>query len=100
MGPKRLELLRELVPKARVIALLVNPNNPIAELQVLEMQEPARSLGVALDVVRASTERELGTAFATLTQQRADALLVANDPVFTGLRDHIVELAARHPFPR
>ncbi len=63
MEPKRLELLHELVPKAAVIAFLINPSNRIAESRVLEMQEPARSLGLQLDVLRASSEHELETAF-------------------------------------
>jgi putative ABC transport system substrate-binding protein len=99
LGPKRLELLRELVPQARVIAILANPTNRIAELQQLEMQAPARSLGLKLIVLRASTERELDTAFATLAQQGVGALLVANDPFFLSRRELLVALAARHAVP-
>ena len=99
LGPKRLELLRELVPQATVIAVLANPTNRIAELQLLEMQEPARSLGLKLIVLRASTERELDTAFATLVQQGVGALLVANDPFFLSRRELLVALAARHAIP-
>jgi putative ABC transport system substrate-binding protein len=99
LGPKRLELLRQLVPQATVIAVLANPTNRIAELQLLEMQEPARSLGLKLIVLRASTERELNTAFATLAQQGIDALLVANDPFFLSRRELLVALAARHAVP-
>jgi ABC-type uncharacterized transport system substrate-binding protein len=96
LGPKRLELLRELVPQAIVIAILLNPSNRIAELQMLEMQEPARSLGLKLIVLRASTERELDSAFATLAQQGVGALLVANDPLFVSERKRLVTLAADH----
>jgi putative ABC transport system substrate-binding protein len=86
LGPKRFELLRELVPQATVIAVLVNPTNQVGELQLLGMQEPARSLGLKLIVLRASTERELDTAFATLVQQGVGALLVVNDPFFLSRR--------------
>jgi ABC-type uncharacterized transport system substrate-binding protein len=99
LGPKRLELLRELVPQATVMAVLVNPTNQAGELQLLEMQEPARSLGLTLIVLRASTERELNTAFATLAQQGVGALLVANDPFFLSRRELLVALAARHAVP-
>ena len=99
LGPKRLELLRELVPQATVIAVLVNPTNQVGELQLLEMQEPARSLGLKLIVLRASTERELDTAFATLAQQGVGALLVVNDPFFLSRRELLVALAARHAIP-
>ena len=99
LGPKRLELLRELVPQATVIAVLVNPTNQVGELQLLEMQEPARSLGLKLIVLRASTERELDTAFATLAQQGVGALLVVNDPFFLSRRELLVALAARHAVP-
>jgi putative ABC transport system substrate-binding protein len=99
LGPKRLELLRELVPQATVIAVLVNPTNQAGELQLLEMQEPARSLGLKLIVLRASTERELDTAFATLVQQGVGALLVVNDPFFLSWSELLVALAARHAVP-
>jgi putative tryptophan/tyrosine transport system substrate-binding protein len=99
LGPKRLELLRELVPQATVIAVLVNPTNQVGELQLLEMQEPARSLGLKLIVLRASTERELDTAFATLVQQGVGALLVVNDPFFLSRRELLIALAARYAIP-
>jgi putative ABC transport system substrate-binding protein len=99
LGPKRLELLRELVPQATVIAVLVNPTNQVGELQLLEMQRPARSLGLKLIVLKASTERELDTAFATLAQQGVGALLVVNDPFFLSRRELLVALAARHAIP-
>jgi putative ABC transport system substrate-binding protein len=99
LGPKRLELLQELVPRASVIGVLLNPSNRIAELQMLELQEAARSLGLKLIVLRASTERELDSAFATLAQQRVGALLVANDPWFISERKRLVTLAAHHAVP-
>jgi putative ABC transport system substrate-binding protein len=96
---KRLELLHELVPRATGIAILLNPTNRIAERQLLEAQEAARSRSVNLMVVKAGTERELETAFATLVQEQAGALLVTNDPFFISQRRLLVGLAARHAIP-
>ena len=95
--PKRLELLHELVPKATTIAILVNPDNQAADNQVREIQDAARSLGLKLVVLKASTEREVDAAFTTLAQQEAGALLVATDP-FLG-SDQIIGLAARYKVP-
>jgi len=97
LAAKRLELLREFVPNATLIAFLVNPNSPNAGPDVTEAQDAARSL--QLLVVRAGTERELAGAFATLVEQRAGALLVAADAFFISRRDQLVELAARHMVP-
>ena len=94
---KRLELLHELVPKAITIAFLVNPLNPAADSQILEMQNATRSLGLNLNVVNASTEREVDTAFAELVKQEAAALLVATDP-FLG-SERITALAVRYKIP-
>jgi len=99
LGPKRLELLHELVPTATAIALLRNPSIPNAEVQLRDLQEAARTLGLQLRVLRASTDRDIDTVFATLVQQRADALLVANDPFFVSRRDQIVAQAARNALP-
>ena len=99
LAAKRLELLRELVPNATLIAFLVNPNNSNAEADLTEAQDGARSLGLQLLVVRAGTERELAGAFATLVEQRAGALLVDADAFFISRRDQLVELAARHMVP-
>ena len=96
--PKRLELLSELVPQAGVIALFVDPNNPNPEPTIRDMQEAARAKGVQLHLLKASTESEIDTAFATLIQLRADALLPA-DPLFDSRREQIVGLAARHAVP-
>jgi putative ABC transport system substrate-binding protein len=95
--PKRLELLRELVPRATVIAFLVNPVNPAADHQLQEMREAARSLGLPLNVMKASTERELEAAVATLAQQGASALLIATDPFLGG--DQLIALAAHYEVP-
>jgi putative tryptophan/tyrosine transport system substrate-binding protein len=99
LTPKRLELLSELVPAARVIALLVNPNNANAERNVQDAQGAARAKGVQLAILRASTEGEIADAFASLDQLQASALLVGADPFFFGRREQIVELASRHAVP-
>ena len=97
--PKRLELLSEMVPQARVIALLVNPHGPEAEPTVRDAQEAARAKGVQLPVLNASTESEIDAAFATLIQRQAGALLFGNDPFFFNRREQIVALAARDAVP-
>jgi putative ABC transport system substrate-binding protein len=96
---KRLELLHELTPAAAVIGMLVNPNFPGSDVQLRDAQKAARTLGLQLIVVRASSEREFDTAFATLVQQRAGALVVGADAFFLGLRDQLVALAGRHALP-
>jgi putative tryptophan/tyrosine transport system substrate-binding protein len=97
---KRLGLLQELAPKANVVAVLVNPNNhPAAELQSGEVREAARSLGLQLHVLNASSEGDFDAAFAALTQLRAGALLVAADSFFYSRRDQLVVLAALHAIP-
>ena len=99
LGPKRLELLRELVPKAAVIAFLVNPRSQIAEIQVKDVQEAARVVGQKLHVLNASTESEIDRAFTTLIQRKASALLMSADLFFQVQRDQLVALAARYAIP-
>ena len=96
---KRLELLSELVPQARVIALLVNPNNAAAEPVIRNTQEAAGAKGVQLRILKASTESEIDGAFATLVQLHAGALLILPDPLFDGRREQLVTLASRHAVP-
>ena len=97
--PKRLELLTELVPQARVIGLLVNPNDPRAEGLIRDMQEAARTKGVQLPILKASTEGEIDAAFTTLVQLPAGALVVSADPLFSSRREQLVALASRHAVP-
>ncbi len=98
MHPKRLELLCELVPQARVIALLVNPSFPGAERTIEAVQEAARARGVKVIVVNARREDDIDAAFATLVDQ-AGALIVGSDPFFGNQREQLVALASRHAIP-
>jgi ABC-type uncharacterized transport system substrate-binding protein len=92
LGPKRLGLLLELLPNTTIIALLVNPNNVEVGSQPGDVLQAAHKLNRQLYVLNASTEKEIDTAFATLVQQRAEALVV-------GRREQFVALAARHALP-
>jgi ABC-type uncharacterized transport system substrate-binding protein len=96
---KRLELLHELVPKASVIALLVNPDNPSFESNVKAVQDAARSLGQQVRVLNASTVQEIDAAFVALVQLRAGALFVVSDGFFLDRREQIAALTARHAVP-
>jgi putative ABC transport system substrate-binding protein len=96
---KRLGLLHEIAPNATTVAVLVNPNYPDAESQLREVQEAARTLGVQLLVLKASSEGDFDTVFATLIQRRAGVLLVASDPFLFSRRDQLIALAARHAVP-
>jgi len=91
--------MRELLPKAELIALLVNPKSPVAAPQIRDAQGAAQALGFRLTVLNAISERELDQDFAALVQQRADALFVSADPIFYTRREHLVALAARHSIP-
>jgi putative ABC transport system substrate-binding protein len=97
--PKRLELVSELVTRARVVALLVNPNNPLTEPMIRDVQEAARAKGLQLSVLEAGSEAEIDAAFATLVQLHAGALVVGADPFFTDRREQLVALASRHAVP-
>jgi len=99
LEPKRLGLLRELRPNATTIAVLVNPSSPNAEMQVNDIQTAARSVGQHIDILNAGTIREIDAAFARLAQMRADALLVAADPIFFNRASQLVVLATRHAIP-
>ena len=99
LEPKRLGLLRELVPQAAIVAVLLNPTNPDVDLQRRDVQAAATAIGQQLRIFHASRESEFDTAFARLVQQQADALLVGNDVFFTNRRQQIVALAALHAVP-
>jgi putative ABC transport system substrate-binding protein len=99
LNPKRLDLLSELVPQAGVIAQLVNQNNASAKPQMRDVQEAARAKGVQLRILKASTESEIDTAFVTLVQLEARALVVGTDPFFYNRREQLVALASRHAVP-
>jgi putative ABC transport system substrate-binding protein len=100
VSAKRLELLRELLPAATLIALLVNPSNrALAEAQTKELQAAAGVLGVRLLILNAGSPSEIDTAFATLVLERAGALLVSDDPVFNAQRVQLAVLAARYVVP-
>ncbi len=96
---KRLELLAELVPRVAVIALLVNPNSPAAGRVIQEVQQAARAKGLQLHVLKAGSESEIDTAFTSLVQLHAGALVVAADPFLSSRREQIVVLASRHAVP-
>jgi len=99
VATKGLGVLRELVPSAAVIAVLLNPKNPIAELTKRDVQGAARLTGQKIQFLNASSERELDSAFASLVQQQADALLVGNDAFFNSRVGQLAALAGRHAIP-
>ena len=99
LGAKRLELLRDLVPHATAITLLVNPNNPDSEFEMRDVQEAARMLGHQLQVLHASVEADFAGVFSKVAQQPDAALVVASDVYFSGRRSLLVALAMRHGVP-
>jgi putative tryptophan/tyrosine transport system substrate-binding protein len=96
---KRVGLLRELVPSATTIAVMVNPNYPDAEAQIREVQGAADTLGLRLHILNASSESDFDATFAAVVEQRAGALLIASDPFLFSRRNQLVALAARHAVP-
>ena len=98
LAAKRIELVSELVPQATAIGFLVNPNGLNAD-EIRDAREAARAKGVQLHVVTASSDSEMEPAFATLSQLRVGALVVISDPLFSGRRDQLVALVARHAIP-
>ena len=100
VGPKRLELLHELLPKVTGIAVLVDPTSPaLAEPFVRSLQAAARTLGLQLHVLHASTERDFGMVFATAAQQRAGALIIGPGTLFAGLSKQLAALSLQHAVP-
>jgi putative ABC transport system substrate-binding protein len=99
IGPKELELLRELVPTATIVALLVNPTNPNAETLSKAAQAAARALGMQLHVLYASTDRDFTSVFADLVQLRAGGLVIGVDPLFASWSEQLGALTVRHAVP-
>jgi putative ABC transport system substrate-binding protein len=99
VGPKRLELLHELLPAATTIALLVNPTNPTAETLSRDAQAAARTLGLQLRVLHASAERDFDTVFADLVQLRAGGLVIGIDTFLTSRTEQLAALTLRHAVP-
>jgi len=100
MGPKRLELLRQLKPHASVIGIITNPRfGSTSSAEVDDVQNAARAFGIQIVVLNASTHDEIETAFAMLVQQKADGLVIATDPFLLGQREQLVRLAAHNKVP-
>ena len=99
LNAKKLGLLRDLLPRVKGIAALLNPTSQNAEIQSDELQTAGRALGLQIEIVNASSEPEIEVAFATFAQQSVGALVVGNDPFFVIRREQIVALAARHAIP-
>ena len=99
LEPKRLELLHGLIPAARTVGALVNRMHPIAEAQSSELQAAARGLGLKLQILDASTERDFDAVFARLVELQADGLVIATDGLFISQSEHLARLAVRHAMP-
>src|SRR6266536_1878406 len=99
LSEKRLELLRELIPKVAMIGFLINSNNPNAGMIARRLQDAGRMLGQQIRILNASTEGEIDAAFATMGELRAGALIVGSDPFLVSRHDQLVALAARYALP-
>jgi putative ABC transport system substrate-binding protein len=99
LGAKRLGLLRQFAPNANVVAMLMNPDYPSTEAEVRDVRAAARSLGMQINVVNASTSREIDAAFATLGRERPEALFIGGDPFLLSRREQLVPLATSHALP-
>ena len=99
MEGKRLGLHRELVPNAALINVLLNPNNLSAATQLKEVQDAARAVGMPIKVSNASSDQDIHSFFRTLSQSRAQALLISADAFFNGRREQLVTLAAHYTIP-
>jgi putative ABC transport system substrate-binding protein len=99
LGAKRLDLLRQLVPKATLIAMLVNPGNPDTEAERRDVQAAAQVIGHQLVILDASSDRDIETSFATFAQRGAGALIVGEGAFLFSNRERLVALAARHALP-
>ena len=96
---KQLELLREVVPKATVIGVLVNPTSPASVAQARDAQAATRALGQQIHIVNASSEHDIDLAFVTLVQHQVSGILIAGNALFTGQHNRLVTLAAHHALP-
>jgi putative ABC transport system substrate-binding protein len=99
LGPKRLELLHELVPSASIVALLINPSHPAAQTASKDLQAAARTLGLESNILHASTEHDFDTVFAALAHVRAGALVIGADPFFVSRSEQLAALTVRHAVP-
>jgi putative tryptophan/tyrosine transport system substrate-binding protein len=99
LGPKRLALLRELMPGGADVVVLANPKSAPTDYALQDMQAAAAAIGQRLSVLRASNNQEIGAAFLAMVQRRAPALVIVTDPLFTSRRVQLVTLAARHAIP-
>jgi putative ABC transport system substrate-binding protein len=99
LGPKRVELVHELLPKAAAVGLILNPNIPNAEVDAAEMQTAARGLGLQTHILRATSDQDIEAAFAKLVELKVDASLVIPDPSFQSRRDLFARLSARYAMP-
>lgn len=99
IGAKRLELLHELVPTATIIAGLVNPTTPVSETETRDLQAAAHTLGLTLHVLHASSEQEIDTAFMTLVQLHAGAIVIGTDALFNSVSEQLAALTLRHAVP-
>ena len=99
LAAKRLELVRELLPAATDVCMLVNPTGPNSESALRDAQSAARAIGLKIQVLNAGTSREINVAFATFVRERPDALFIDIDPFFTSRRVQLVHLASYHRVP-
>jgi len=99
LEPKRFGLLRELVPGATTVGVLLNPDFPPAEAALLDVQNAAQGVGVQIEVFRARTEDEIDAVFADISRQQLNALAITADPFFDTRREKLVSLAAQHAVP-
>ena len=99
LGPKELEVLHELVPKAALVAVLINPRLSTAGSQLKDLQEAARTLGQQIHIFHASTDQDIVTAFTSLVQLQAGGLVIGGDAFLFSRRDQLVDLATRYSVP-
>ena len=99
LGPKQLQVLQELLPKAHVVAALINPSSPNTEPWSKNVQAAAHTLGLQVHILKVDTEQDIDTAFATLLQLRADAIVMPTTPLFTGRIAQLATLTIRHAVP-